>query len=137
MRKEHRNIQKWIKRKYSNKFDVHAEAIDGKNKLPDNRKYTYQPDILLKRKNSKHIIYIIEVENDPIRKGMVGASILADYSIRLMQKTKPTLMFVVYSKQGVRQISNFLEKLKIAKKYCSTLKDIKAYSISDFKKLNL
>lgn len=137
MRSEHKKIQKWVQSKYSKKFDICAEAIDGQNRLPNKEKHIYQPDVLLKRKKSRDIAYIVEVENDPVRKALVGASILADYSVRLLQKTKPILIFVIYSKDGIKQISNFEEKLKIAKKYCLKLKDICVYSISDFKKMSL
>jgi len=137
MRKEHKNIQKWIKEKYSNKFDVAAETIDGQNNLPNKKMHIYQPDVLLKSKKSGKIVYIVEVENDPMRKVLVGASILADYSVKLLQNTKPTLIFVVYLEKGIRQIPNFIEKIKIVKKYCSNLKDIKIFSITDFKRLNL
>ena len=134
MKSEHKKIQKWVKSKYSKKFDVCAEAIDGKNRLPNKEKHVYQPDVVLKRKKSGDIAYIIEVENDPVRKALVGASILADCSVRFFQKTKPILIFVIYSKDGIKAISNFEEKLKIAKEYCPKLKDICVYCINDFKK---
>lgn len=137
MRSEHKSIQEWINKEYSIDFDVCAEVISGQNKLPNKEEHIYQPDVLLKRKKSRDIAYIIEVENDPMRKALVGASILADYSVSLLQKTKPILIFVIYSEDGIRQISNFEEKLKIAKKYCLKLKDICVYSISDFKKMSL
>ncbi|MCS7198668.1 MAG: hypothetical protein NZ930_08395, partial [Candidatus Bipolaricaulota bacterium] len=62
--------------------------------------------------------YIIEIENEPVRKALIGASILADYSIRELQpEVRPRLIFVVYTEQGIKQISNFREKLTIAKQY--------------------
>lgn len=137
MREAHKNIQKWIKKKYSDRFIVKAEVIDGKNNLPNKETHIYQPDVLIEDKHSNKIIYIIEVEVDPMRKVVVGASILADYSIKLFQRAKPILIFVVYSDKGLKQIPNFVEKIAIAKKYCSNLKDIKVYSIEDFKKINL
>jgi hypothetical protein len=137
MRKEHKEIQRWIKKKYSKHFDIYAEAIDGKNYLPDMEKHAYEPDVLIKARDSNKINYIIEVESDPMRKSIVGASILADYSISMLKRMKPTLIFVVYLKEGIKQIPNFKEKRKIAKKYCKNLNDILVYSVNDFKKLKL
>lgn len=136
MRAEHRNIQKWIKARYGNKYNVEAE-IDGQNYLPDRVRHWYQPDVVLR--NSKgEIKYIIEVENDPMRKALVGASVLADCSVaELKQQNKPRLIFVVYTKIGIKQIPNFIEKLKIAKKYCPHLKNIEIYLEPDFNKLQL
>jgi hypothetical protein len=136
MRTEHRAIQRWIKLHHRSTYRVAAE-IDQQNYLPDRERHWYQPDVIM-RDGKGEIKYIIEVENDPVRKTLVGASILADYSIgELKQKTKPRLIFVVYTEQGIRQIPNFKEKLKIAKHYCSHLEDIKIYSEKDFKALRL
>jgi hypothetical protein len=138
MRTEHKQIQIEIKKRYKQKYDVFIEAEDGKNYLPNRELHAYEPDIVVKRKNSNRILYIIEVENDPMRKNLVGASILADYSIsQLKQVEKPTLIFLVYTNEGKKQIHNFIEKLKIAKKYCKNLKDIKIFHIDDFRKEDL
>jgi len=136
MLEKHKDIQLWIKKYYGRKYKVEVE-IDGQNYLPDRQRHWYQPDVILRGKNGE-IKYIIEVENDPVRKALVGASILADYSIaELVQQTKPRLVFVVYAKKGIGQISNFNEKLKIAKKYCANLKNIEVYPELDFKRLKL
>lgn len=45
MNEEHKTIQDWIEKKYSSKFDVHAESISGKNSLPDKSKHLYQPAV--------------------------------------------------------------------------------------------
>ncbi len=136
MRAEHRDIQKWIKQQYSHKYTVEAE-IDRQNYLPDRKRHWYQPDVILRNRKNE-ISHIIEVENDPVRKVLVGASILADYSIKeLAQHRKPRLIFVVYTQEGIRQISNFLEKIKIATEYCHHLAQIEIYSESDFKSLSL
>jgi hypothetical protein len=136
MRKEHRNIQLWIKKHYGHKYKVAAE-IDKQNYLPDQKLHWYQPDVILSDRQGQ-IKYIIEVENDPVRKALVGASILADYSIaKLGQQTKPRLIFIVYTKQGIRQIPNFIEKLNIAMRYITHLKKIEIYSTAHFKKLKL
>ena len=137
MKKEHKTIQKWVKDKYSDRFCVKAESVDGQNPLPDKKSHIYQPDVLLRKRNSKNITYIIEVENDPVRKALVGASVLADYCIKKMQKVKPVLIFVIYSREGIKQIPNFKEKIKIAKKYCKNLKNIKIFTTSEFKKIKL
>ncbi len=136
MRTEHRDIQEWIKRKHGHKYHVAAE-VDRQNYLPDKERHWYQPDVIL-RDGSNEIRYIIEIENDPVRKALVGASILADYSLReLQQENRPRLIFVVYTEQGIRQIPNFVEKLKIAKQYCTYLGEIEIYSEKEFKALHL
>jgi hypothetical protein len=136
MRAEHRNIQKWIKARYGNKYDVEAE-IDGQNYLPDRVRHWYQPDVVL-RNSRGEIKYVIEVENDPMRKALVGASVLADCSVaELKQRNRPRLIFIVYNQIGIKQIPNFKRKLKITKKYYSHLKSIRIYSELDFKALQL
>ncbi len=136
MRTEHRDIQQLIKRKYEKTYHVAAEA-DQKNILPDPNRHWYQPDVILWDANGE-IRYVIEVENDPVRKALIGASILADYSIgELNQQTKTRLIFVVCTEQGIRQIRDFKEKLNIAKLYCSHLDNIEIYSETDFKALHL
>ena len=136
MRTEHRDIQHWIKEHYGSKYKVEVE-IDKRNYLPDRERHWYQPDVIL-RDGQGEIKYIIEVESDPVRKVLVGASILANHSIaELGQQTRPQLIFVVYSEQGIRQIPNFIEKLKIAKKYCTHLENIEICSKADFKELQL
>jgi len=138
MRMEHKQIQIEIKKRYKQKYDVFVEAEDGKNYLPNRELHVYEPDVVVKRKNSNKILYIIEVENDPMRKNLVGASILADYSIsQLKEIQKPILLFIVYTNEGINQIHNFVEKLKIAKKYCKSLKEIKIFSINEFWKEDL
>lgn len=133
MRKEHRQIQVEVKKRYKQKYDVFTEAEDGRNNLPNRESHVYQPDIVVKNKNSGKISYIIEVENDPMRKNLVGASVLADYSIgQLNENQKPILIFIVYTDKGIRQIHNFVEKLKIARKYCKNLKDIRMLSLQEF-----
>jgi hypothetical protein len=132
MRTEHRDIQQWIKRQHGRTYHVVAE-IDQQNYLPDHERHLYQPDVILRDADGE-IKYIIEVENDPVRKALVGASILADHSIgELKQQSKPRLIFVVYTAQGIRQIPNFIEKLNIAKPYCSRIDNIEIYSEKDFK----
>ena len=69
---------------------------------------------------------------------MVGASILADHSIgQLKEIQSPVLVFIVYTNAGIKQIPNFVEKLKIAKTYCKNLKEIKIFSVADFWRENL
>jgi hypothetical protein len=101
VREEHKDIQKEVKEKYNQKYDVYIEVI-GQNCLPDRQSHVYQPDIILKKKDSNEIAFIIEVENDPMRKALVGASILADYCVgQLKQTEKPILVFVVYTPEGI------------------------------------
>jgi hypothetical protein len=136
MRAEHRNIQQWIKNKYSSSYEVCAE-IDGQNKLPDRKRHWYQPDVLLKN-SSDEIKYIIEVENDPMRKSIVGASILADASINeLKQNTRPRLIFIVYTDQGIKQMQNFKDKIDVARSYFKSLADAEIFSEDEFKRIEM
>lgn len=136
MRREHRDIQTWIHDRYHDTYNVAVE-IHGKNTLPDRQRHWYQPDVVL-RGSGGQIAHIIEIENDPVRKALVGASILADRSVaELKQTTKPRLIFVVYSEDGIRQLHNFVEKIGIAREYCTHLRDIEIYSEVDFKALAL
>src|SRR5262245_52193920 len=99
MRSEHRDIQDWIKQRHGKVYRVSAE-VDGKNYLPDRERHWYEPDVIL-RNASNEIVYIIEVDNDPVRKALVGASVLADACINeLVQRTRPRLIFVVYTDIG-------------------------------------
>jgi hypothetical protein len=136
MRREHLDVQKSIKQKYGDLYEVAVE-LDKTNYLPDRERHWYQPDVILRNKQGV-IKYIVEVENDPFRKALVGASILADCSIaELQQNNKPRLIFVVYTEKGIRQILNFIEKLKIAKQYCTHLESIEIYPLKEFEKLRL
>jgi len=138
VKKEHKAIQESIKRKYSDKFIINCEAIDGKNYLPNKESCAYQPDVVIKSKIPDDILYIIEVECDPVRKVLVGASVLADYSISQMKlKTKPVVIFIVYTEQGIKQIHNFKERIKIAKQYCKNIKEIMILSDKEFEKYSL
>jgi len=136
MRSEHRNVQKWIVRRYQARYNVQVE-IRAQNRLPDRQRHWYQPDAVIRTRRGK-IKYIVEVENDPMRKAIVGASILADASIRaLKQGMKPTLFFVVYNPKGIRQIHNFKEKVALVLPYCKHLGGIKVHSFSEFKGIKL
>ena len=136
MRDEHREIQRWIEQKYNQTFVVYAE-VSKQNKLPDAQRHWYQPDVILINSQGG-IEYIIEVENDPMRKVIVGASILADACVReIEQINKPTLIFVVYMPQGVRQIPNFKSKVEIVMPYCKNLHSIEVYSIAEFRQIEL
>ena len=134
MKHEHKDIQTWIKKKYGRKYNIEVEIVK-QNKLPDAKRHWYQPDVIIKNKNGK-IKYIIEVENDPVRKVIVGASILADASLKEL-KEKGDLYFVIYDPKGIRQIHNFQLKAKIAKEYCHNLNKINVFSFEEFKKINL
>jgi len=136
MRSEHRDLQHWIKQRHGHKYRVAAE-IDGKNRLPDWERHWYEPDVIL-RNSSDKIVYIIEVENDPVRKALVGASVLADACIaEIGQQARPRLILVVYTGVGIKQIPNFKEKLQIAKRYCHHLDDIEVYPETVFKEMEL
>jgi len=136
MRSEHKNIQVWIAQWYHSKYVVSAE-IREQNRLPDDKRHWYQPDVIL-RDNQGDIVFIIEVENDPVRKAIVGASVLADACIGAMrQRRKPIVIFVIYTKQGIRQIHNFNSKIKLVKPYCKHLKDIAVCSVQHFKQMKL
>lgn len=113
-------IQKWIKSKYDSKYHVLAEAVEHKrNYILYNDKRLYYPDVLLKDCNG-NIIYIIEVEvgskTTTIRKSVVGATILADYCIGIL---------------------NIKKRVDIAKSYCSNLNQVKVYLWDNFQQLTL
>lgn len=133
MRNEHRDIQEWIKKAYGRNGTVHAE-VDAQNRLPDRERHWYQPDVIIKDRKGD-IAFIVEVENDPMRKALVGAAILADASVAaLRQRRKPELMFVVYLPEGIRQIPNFKAKVDIVKRYCRNLARIHVLSEAEFKR---
>jgi hypothetical protein len=134
MREGHKNVQNWIKTKYSGKYIIETE-VEKQNKLPDTARRWYQPDVIMK--NKKGVIkYIIEVEGDPTRKAIIGASILADASLRVLNETA-RLYFVIYHPDGVRQIQNFRAKAEIVKQYCRNIDEIKVISFEEFKDINL
>jgi hypothetical protein len=131
---EHRDIQTWIYNKYKTQFNVLVE-IAGQNCLPDKRRHWYQPDVILKSLGDPNDIrYIIEVENDPTRKAIVGACLLADCSLAEMQTATAGLIFVVYSENGKHQINNFREKVKVIKDRCPRLSSICVVTDEDFKR---
>jgi len=134
MREEHKNVQNWIKKTYSGKYIIEAE-VDEQNKLPDAARRWYQPDVIIKNKNGR-IKYIIEVEIDPVRKAIVGASILADASLKALNEIAG-LYFVIYHPDGIRQIQNFRDKAEIAKQYCRYINEIKVISFEEFKDILL
>jgi hypothetical protein len=132
MRHEHKSIQEWIKGAYRYCGDVSAE-IDAQNKLPDAVRHWYQPDVIVRGPQGE-IAMIVEVENDPMRKVIVGAAILADASIAALAQTrKPRLVFVVYLEKGIKQIPNFRDKAAIAMPYCKNLEAIEIVSETEFK----
>jgi hypothetical protein len=131
---QHRDIPEWIKKKYSGQFKVLAEGKGSTNYLPDKDRHWYQPDVVLKSLNDPNEIrYIIEVENDPMRKGIVGACMLADCSVEAMQLARAGLIFIVYSKSGKQQIKNFKDKVEIIKHRCPHLSTIQVMTDEDFK----
>ncbi len=136
MRQEHRDIQEWIKRKYADQFEVLAEEIDGQNCLPDRKNgHWYQPDVILReRTGKKEVRYIIEVENDPMRKVIAGACLLADCSLEKMQRAKAKLIFIVYSKDGKQQIENFRNKVNFVQHRLPHLSSISVLTEDEFKR---
>jgi len=134
MREGHKNVQNWIKTTYSGKYIVETE-VDKQNKLPETARRWYQPDVIMKNKNGG-IEYIIEVESDPTRKAIVGASILADASLKALNEIA-RLYFVIYHPDGILQIQNFRAKAEIAKQYCRNIDEIKVISFEEFKDIDL
>jgi len=131
---QHRGIPEWIKNKYSGRFKVLAEGKGSTNYLPDKARHWYQPDVILKSLNAPNDIrYIIEVECDPTRKAVVGACLLADCSIEEMRAAKAGLIFIIYSKNGKRQINNFKDKVKIIRRRLPNLSSIEVVTDEDFK----
>ncbi|MDP2808237.1 MAG: hypothetical protein Q8O74_08915 [bacterium] len=135
MNSGHKTVQQYIKNSYSHKYNISCESVDGKNFMPSKTNFIYQPDVVISDKKTRQIRYIIEVECDPMRKVIVGASILCDYSIgQIMQTIKPNLIFVVYTEDGIKQMLKFKERIKGVSKYCRSIKNISILSESDFKK---
>ncbi len=134
MLREHREIQEWIKRKYGDRFEVLAE-IDHQNCLPDRKNgHWYQPDVILKEQNgAKDVRYIIEVENDPMRKVIAGACLLADCCLEKMQKAKAELLFIVFSKNGKQQIKSFRNKVDFVRHRLPHLSSIQVVTDKEFK----
>jgi len=134
MLREHREIQRWIKRKYGERFEVLAE-IDHQNCLPDrNSGHWYQPDVILREQTgTKDVRYIIEVENDPMRKAIAGACLLADCCLEKMQKAKAELLFIVFSKNGKQQIENFRNKVDFVRHRLLHLSSIQVVTDKEFK----
>lgn len=131
---QHRGIPEWIKKKYGGQFKVLAEGKGSTNYLPDKARHWYQPDVILKSlKHPNDIRYIIEVENDPVRKAIVGACLLADCSLEEMQAARAGLIFVVYSESGKRQISNFKDKVEVIRHRCPHLSSIEVVTDEEFK----
>lgn len=131
------DIQEWIKNRYDNKYHVLAEKIHGRNYLPDKGRNLYRPDILLKDYNG-NINYIIEAEIGPTtaagRKSVVGATILADYCIGILnQEIKPYLFFIV----AVKDFNSIKTRVDIAKSYCSNLNQVEVYLWDNFQQLTL
>ncbi len=125
-----KEIQRKIKKAWSLKFQVCCEEIDGQNRLPSWEDDIYRPDILVKSKHNGEILYIIELQNSG-RKAVVGASILADYCLKIMrQKIKPNLTFLVNSERGIKQLQNFRARCEIAKQYVTELSEISPIPIN-------
>jgi hypothetical protein len=131
MKQEHKNVQCWIKKTYSGKYIIEAE-VDEQNKLPDAARQWYQPDVIMRNKNGG-IKYIIEVASKPTQKAIVGASILADASLKALNETA-RLYFVICHQDGIRRIQNYQVRAKIAKQYCRNIEEIKVMSFEEFKK---
>lgn len=129
-------IPTWVKNRYSIQYDIQPE-IGCKLRLPNSQNGIYEPDIVLKDKNGTRIRFIIEIEKDPMRKSIVGAAILADYSINQIQTNPAELIFIIYDPKGISQIHNFKQRITIVKPYCNNINNINVVSWDDFQKLDL
>lgn len=111
-----------------------AEGKGSTNYLPDKDRHWYQPDVVLKSLTEPNdVLYIIEVECDPTRKAIVGACLLADLSIEEMQAAAAGLIFIIYSKNGKKQIANFRAKVKIIRRRLPHLSSIRVVTDEDFR----
>jgi hypothetical protein len=129
----HRDIQEWIEKNYSARFRVLSEGKGRMNFLPDKDRHWYQPDVILRSlSHPNDIRYIIEVENDPMRKAIVGACLLADCSLEQMQDATAGLIFIIYSENGKKQISNFKDKVEVIRDRCPHLSSIQIVTREDF-----
>lgn len=98
--------------------------LDRQDFFPDRGRHWHQSDAILRDAKSE-VRYIGEVENHPVRRDLVRASILADYLIgEFKQQTRSRLILVVYTEYGIGPIRNFIEKLHIAKRHCRHLGDL-------------
>jgi len=130
----HRDIQEWIEKKYSVRFRALSEGKGRMNFLPDKDRHWYQPDVILRSLSDPNDIRcIIEVENDPMRKAIVGACLLADCSLEQMQDATAGLIFIIYSENGKKQIKNFKDKVEIIRSRCPHLSSIEVVTDEDFK----
>ena len=123
-------IIKKIEQKFKSKYKIISSYRQGKeNGLPvKTKEKIYFPDLILKDKKSGIIKHIIEVETDPVRKSIVGASILADYCIGLDQpRKKIRLSFIIGNKEtksgrsGLKQLPDFQKRKSIIEKYLKNI----------------
>lgn len=111
--------------------------IDRQDFFPDRGRHWHQSDAILRDAKSE-VRYIGEVEYHSVRRDLVRASILADYSIgELKQQTRSRLILAVNAEYGIGPIRNFIEKLHIAKGHCTHLGGIEIYSEAKFKELRV
>lgn len=133
MSSNHSKYLKWIKEKYPH---AKSENIP----LPGFKEDSYNPDVILESKRGDKR-FIIEVGVKPTRISIVGASILADFSIGKsmgnVRKAGTTLIFVILSKKGESQIQHYKARAEVAKKYCKNLKDIKILLKEEFETKSL
>lgn len=139
MSTDHKGLQHWMKESYQGTYDVSAEATDGRNHLPNRPASCYEPDVIIRDQHGE-IRFVVEVEASGtiVRKSVVGAAILADYSIGVLpQNTKPTLYFVVCSDQAKKCIGRIRDRIRIARQYCANLADIVVCTDTEFMHLRL
>ena len=113
-----------FEQEFSDKFDIETSAGKNSTWLPRTiNKRLYLPDMIFRDKRTGKIVYIIEVETDPVRKALVGACIMADYCIGIDQadgNPKPKLIFVI-GKKGEGALQNFRDRIPIMKSHISYL----------------
>lgn len=107
---EHEDVVKRISNAFSNQgFQVQIRG----NNLPKGSKRfeaIYRPDLIVRSKHSKDIVWLVEVETSRAGKSIVGAAILADICIEKeiksrRQRKKSAIIFVFYRKSSNLQLA--------------------------------
>ena len=112
---------KRIIKEFSNKFKI---AKESKNKFYFDGAY-YEPDLVLRDKNTGKIKAILEVEQGT-RKHVVGGIITADYSIGKIRE-KPIMLVLALTKQDLK---DYRKRQKMIRQY---IKNIRKVIITDLK----
>lgn len=107
---EHEDVVKRVSNAFSNQgFHVQIRG----NNLPKGSKRfeaIYRPDLIVRSKHDKDIVWLVEVETGRAGKSIVGAAILADICIEKeiksrRQRKKSGIMFIFYRTSANLQLA--------------------------------